>query len=115
MLWVNDGLMALFFFLVGLEIKREDLVGRLYSPRDAALAVSAALGRMINRTIRGVRSQPIHHLGDITRPLVGKGPESAIEEQPSLYVGVAEKTSSRQFVDRGSGAAPTFALWVLTL
>jgi hypothetical protein len=50
---------------------------------------------VLNRTIRGVRSQRIHHLGDITRPLVGKGPESALEEQPSLYVGESEKTSSR--------------------
>jgi NhaA family Na+:H+ antiporter len=46
-LWVNDGLMTLFFFLVGLEIKREVLAGRLSSPRDASLAVFAALGGMI--------------------------------------------------------------------
>jgi NhaA family Na+:H+ antiporter len=47
LLWVNDGLMVLFFFLVGLEIKREILVGELSEPRDAALAVAAALGGMI--------------------------------------------------------------------
>ena len=47
LLWVNDGLMAIFFFLVGLEIKREVLVGELSSPRDAALAVVAALGGMV--------------------------------------------------------------------
>jgi len=45
--WVNDGLMALFFFLVGLEIKREVLTGELSAPRDAALAVVAALGGMV--------------------------------------------------------------------
>jgi Na+:H+ antiporter, NhaA family len=46
-LWVNDGLMALFFFLVGLEIKREVLAGRLSSPKDASLAVFAAVGGMV--------------------------------------------------------------------
>ncbi len=45
--WVNDGLMAIFFFLVGLEIKRETLVGELASLRSAALPVAAALGGMI--------------------------------------------------------------------
>ena len=45
--WVNDGLMALFFLLVGLELKREVLVGELSSIRDAALPVVAALGGMV--------------------------------------------------------------------
>ena len=44
---INDGLMAVFFFLVGLEIKREVLVGELASLRHAALPVSAALGGMV--------------------------------------------------------------------
>lgn len=44
--WINDGLMVLFFFLVGLEIKRELLVGELSSPRQALFPVVAALGGM---------------------------------------------------------------------
>lgn len=45
--WINDGLMVLFFFLVGLEIKREILVGELASPRQAALPIVAAVGGMV--------------------------------------------------------------------
>ncbi len=45
--WINDGLMAVFFFLVGLEIKREFMVGELASPRRAALPIAAALGGMV--------------------------------------------------------------------
>ena len=45
--WINDGLMALFFFLVGLEIKREILVGELSSLRRAAFPFVAALGGMV--------------------------------------------------------------------
>ncbi len=45
--WVNDGLMAIFFFVVGLEIKREILVGQLSTFRSALLPVAAALGGLI--------------------------------------------------------------------
>lgn len=45
--WVNDGLMAVFFLLVGLEIKRELLTGELASPRRAALPIVAAIGGMV--------------------------------------------------------------------
>ncbi len=44
--WVNDGLMTLFFFVVGLEIKRELVVGELREPRVASLPVIAAIGGM---------------------------------------------------------------------
>jgi Na+:H+ antiporter, NhaA family len=45
-LWVNDGLMAIFFFLIGLELKREILEGKLRNPRDVMLPGFAALGGM---------------------------------------------------------------------
>lgn len=45
--WVNDGLMALFFFLVGLELKREILVGELADPRQAILPIVSAVGGMV--------------------------------------------------------------------
>ncbi|MBF9034715.1 Na+/H+ antiporter NhaA [Rhodobacterales bacterium HKCCE2091] len=45
-LWINDGLMAIFFFLIGLELKRELLEGKLRNPRDVVLPGMAALGGM---------------------------------------------------------------------
>jgi NhaA family Na+:H+ antiporter len=47
LLWINDGLMAIFFFLVGLEIKRELLVGGLSTPSQTIMPVAAAVGGMI--------------------------------------------------------------------
>jgi NhaA family Na+:H+ antiporter len=45
--WVNDGLMAIFFFLIGLEIKREILTGNLSSVRSSLLPIFAAVGGML--------------------------------------------------------------------
>jgi NhaA family Na+:H+ antiporter len=45
--WINDGLMVLFFFVVGLEIKRELVSGELADPRKALLPVVAAVGGMV--------------------------------------------------------------------
>jgi NhaA family Na+:H+ antiporter len=45
--WINDGLMVIFFFVVGLEIKRELITGELASPRRAALPVAGAIGGMV--------------------------------------------------------------------
>ena len=45
--WVNDGLMAIFFFVVGLEIKRELVEGELREPRRAAMPAIAAVGGML--------------------------------------------------------------------
>lgn len=46
-LWINDGLMAIFFFLIGLEIKREILVGEINTLKKAALPIFAAFGGII--------------------------------------------------------------------
>ena len=45
--WVKDGLMAIFFFVVGLEIKREIIAGELSSFKQASLPISAAIGGMV--------------------------------------------------------------------
>jgi NhaA family Na+:H+ antiporter len=47
LLWINDGLMAIFFLLIGLEVKRELLAGELSSVRRATLPVIAATGGMV--------------------------------------------------------------------
>uniref|UniRef100_UPI004048ACE2 Na+/H+ antiporter NhaA n=2 Tax=Yoonia sp. TaxID=2212373 RepID=UPI004048ACE2 len=46
-LWINDGLMAIFFFLIGLELKRELLEGKLKNPADVLLPGMAAVGGMV--------------------------------------------------------------------
>jgi len=45
--WINDGLMAIFFFVIGLEIKREILVGELSNIKVAILPILAAIGGMV--------------------------------------------------------------------
>ena len=47
LLWINDGLMAVFFFLIGLELKREILEGQLSSVKTVALPALGALGGMV--------------------------------------------------------------------
>ncbi|MCK0191968.1 MULTISPECIES: Na+/H+ antiporter NhaA [Arenibacter] len=47
LLWINDGLMALFFLQVGLELKREIIGGKLSSPKSAVLPIGAAIGGMV--------------------------------------------------------------------
>jgi NhaA family Na+:H+ antiporter len=72
--WINDGLMAVFFLLVGLEIKRELLAGELSSRRQAALPIACAIGGMVvpalfylifNRSGAGVRGWGIPMATDI--------------------------------------------------
>ena len=72
--WINDALMAVFFLLVGLEIKRELLVGELASVKKAALPIACAIGGMIvpaaiywmlNRTGAGARGWGIPMATDI--------------------------------------------------
>ena len=45
--WINDGLMAIFFFVVGLELKREFVAGELSNPKKAILPIGAAIGGML--------------------------------------------------------------------
>ena len=45
--WVNDGLMTIFFFMVGMEIKREMVLGELSAPKKAMLPIMAAIGGMV--------------------------------------------------------------------
>ena len=56
LLWINDGLMAVFFFLIGLELKREIVEGELSSPAQIALPAVGALGGMLGRRGIGCRS-----------------------------------------------------------
>ncbi|MDP3290700.1 MAG: Na+/H+ antiporter NhaA, partial [Sulfuricurvum sp.] len=46
LLWINDGLMAVFFFMIGLEIKREGIEGSLSDPKAITVPAFAALGGM---------------------------------------------------------------------
>ena len=55
LLWINDGLMAVFFFLVGLELKRELLEGELSEPGQITLPIFAALGGIVVPAVIYVR------------------------------------------------------------
>ena len=58
LLWINDGLMGVFFFVVGLEIKRELLAGELSTLRKATLPIAAAVGGMVVPALVYFRAQP---------------------------------------------------------
>lgn len=66
--WINDGLMAMFFFVAGLEIKREFLVGELSSLRAASLPVLCAVGGMV-----------IPALSYVTTVTMMDGPERVVD------------------------------------
>ena len=64
--WINDGLMVIFFFVVGLEIKREILFGELASVRRAALPVVAAIGGIVRGLIAdGLTVREGEKVGDV--------------------------------------------------
>ena len=59
--WINDGLMAIFFFVVGLELKREILVGELADPKQAILPIIAAIGGMLVPVLIYISINPEGH------------------------------------------------------
>ncbi len=62
--WINDGLMALFFFVIGLELKREILVGELADPKQAILPIAAAIGGMLIPALIYIAFNPEGHTFD---------------------------------------------------
>ena len=78
--FVNDGLMVVFFFLIGLEIKREIVVGQLSSVKKAILPVLAALGGMVVpaliyfRSTRGPSRRPV---GESLRRRISLSPSAS--------------------------------------
>src|SRR5438552_996972 len=90
--WINDALMAVFFLSVGLEIKRELLVGELASAKNAALPIACASGGMIvpaasywmfDRTGWGVRGCGIPMSTDIALAL---GALALIATRPEIFL-----------------------------
>lgn len=57
--WVNDGLMTIFFFMIGMEIKKEIMVGELAQPKKAALPIAAAIGGMLVPALIYVAFNPL--------------------------------------------------------
>lgn len=62
--WINDGLMAMFFFVIGLELKREILVGELADPKQAILPIVAAIGGMLVPVLIYISINPEGHTLD---------------------------------------------------
>jgi len=62
--WINDGLMAMFFFVIGLELKREILVGELADPKQAILPFVAAVGGMLVPVLIYIGINPEGHTLD---------------------------------------------------
>ncbi|GMR15720.1 MAG: Na+/H+ antiporter NhaA [Gammaproteobacteria bacterium] len=62
--WINDGLMAMFFFVIGLELKREILVGELADPKQAILPIVAAIGGMLVPVLIYIAINPEGHTFD---------------------------------------------------
>jgi len=62
--WINDGLMALFFFVIGLELKREILVGELADPKQAMFPIIAAIGGMLVPVLFYMAINPEGHTFD---------------------------------------------------
>ncbi len=62
--WINDGLMAVFFFVIGLELKREILVGELADPKQAILPIVAAIGGMLVPVLIYIAINPEGHTFD---------------------------------------------------
>jgi len=62
--WINDGLMAIFFFVIGLELKREILTGELANPKQAMLPIIAAIGGMVVPVLIYININPEGHALD---------------------------------------------------
>ncbi|MFW9854139.1 MAG: Na+/H+ antiporter NhaA [Candidatus Thorarchaeota archaeon] len=87
-LWINDGLMALFFFVVGLEIKRELLVGELKSPKKALLPIAGAMGGMIMPAI-------LYSLINLNNPSGARGWGIAMATDIAFVIGVMALLGTR--------------------
>ncbi|MBD3192638.1 MAG: Na+/H+ antiporter NhaA [Candidatus Heimdallarchaeota archaeon] len=61
--WINDGLMAIFFFVIGLELKREILIGGLSNLKDASLSIFTAIGGMVFPAIIFISINPPKTIG----------------------------------------------------
>ena len=61
--WINDGLMAIFFFVIGLEVKRELVIGELREMRKAALPIAAAKVRQHRPTQVFIHAELIQIIG----------------------------------------------------